>query len=377
IMRKLLRKIHRYLGLTLGLIISVIGLTGSLYVFQPELTSLFYSDLYRVRNGNSGADYNTADVIRSAETKFGKKIRMLQFPERELETFVLQLEKDKRWHFFDPYTAEYLGSMDERRGAFDIILKAHRTLFMEETGKYINAVSVIFFALFIISSGVYMWYPKNRNWSKAFRIRTKEKGRKFNHDLHKVSGIVFTIPLLIAAITGLFFTFPEFYRNTLSFITGEEAKAKRDKNILSAPSNGEALDVYAAFKIMDNNFKNYKKRRLTMPKSGKGTIYLSYTDAEGIPAGPRKRPYMYIDQYSGKSVEIYDPAKTNITDSILNNWFAALHFGEAGGIAMRIVLFFAGLMPVTLYITGIKIWLKPKKKHKELNLPKEKKTVYI
>ncbi|HEX2984972.1 MAG TPA: PepSY-associated TM helix domain-containing protein, partial [Ignavibacteriales bacterium] len=201
-MRKLLRKIHRYLGLTLGLIISVIGLTGSLYVFQPELTSLFYSDLYRVRNGNSGADYNTADVIRSAETKFGKKIRMLQFPERELETFVLQLEKDKRWHFFDPYTAEYLGSMDERRGAFDIILKAHRTLFMEETGKYINAVSVIFFALFIISSGVYMWYPKNRNWSKAFRIRTKGKGRKLNHDLHKVSGIIFTVPLLIAAITG-------------------------------------------------------------------------------------------------------------------------------------------------------------------------------
>lgn len=332
---------------------------------------MFYSDLYRVKTKDSGADYNTEEVIRKAETMFNKKIAMLQFPERELETFVLRFDKDKRWHFFNPYTAEYLGSLDERRGAFDIILKAHRTLFMEDTGKYINAVSVILFALFIISSGVYMWYPKNRNWSKGFRIRVKESVRKFNHDLHKVSGIIFTIPLLIAAITGLFFTFPEFYRNTLSFITGEEAKAKRDKNILSAPSNTEAMDIYTAFKIMDANFSEYNKRRLTMPKDEKGTIYLSYTDADGIPAGPRKRPYMYIDQYTGKPIEVYDPAKANITDSILNNWFAALHFGEAGGITMRIILFFAGLMPATLYITGIIIWLKPRKKQKQKSLPEK------
>jgi uncharacterized iron-regulated membrane protein len=366
--KKLTRVLHRWLGLTLGLIISIIGLTGTLYVFQPELTAWFYSDLYGAGLDNSGADYyNTAAIIAKAEKEMGKKVEMIQFPERELKTYMLRFKGDKSWHFFHPVTGAYLGSMDERRGAFDIILKAHRFLLMGDTGKYVNAVSTIFFALFIITSGVYMWYPKKKNLSKGFRIR---KGEKINHDLHKVMGIVFTIPLLISAITGLYFTFPEFYRNAAGLMTGKEAEAKRDKQgLVSNISGDNPLDIYAAIKIMDANFTSYKKRRLTMPKNNKGTIYLSYMDEYGIPSGSRKRPYMYIDQYTGAPVEIYDPQTANITDSILNNWFAAFHFGEAGGITHRIILFLMGLMPATLYVTGIVIWLKARKKKKTKSLP--------
>ena len=48
-MRKLFKKIHIWLSLPFGLIITITCLSGALLVFEKELTELFYRERYTVR----------------------------------------------------------------------------------------------------------------------------------------------------------------------------------------------------------------------------------------------------------------------------------------------------------------------------------------
>ncbi|WP_146032853.1 PepSY domain-containing protein, partial [Arenibacter sp. NBRC 103722] len=42
---RIIRNLHLWLGLTCGLIASISGLTGSLYIWQPELSAMLNPEL--------------------------------------------------------------------------------------------------------------------------------------------------------------------------------------------------------------------------------------------------------------------------------------------------------------------------------------------
>ena len=113
-------KVHLYLGLSLGLILSVIGVTGSVLVFWKELDEILNPDLIRVI-APEHAPYRSLEEIVSATRAAlppGAKLYELNWPRHANAAMICGYrvanpaangEADAYDIFIDPYTARVTG----------------------------------------------------------------------------------------------------------------------------------------------------------------------------------------------------------------------------------------------------------------------------
>lgn len=71
-MRKICLKIHRWLGLVLGVIISVICLTGAVIVFQDEIKESINADIRYVKDKGNGRHLANEALIDAIREHAGK-----------------------------------------------------------------------------------------------------------------------------------------------------------------------------------------------------------------------------------------------------------------------------------------------------------------
>ncbi|WP_299707356.1 PepSY domain-containing protein [uncultured Pontibacter sp.] len=365
-MRKLMLQLHLWIGLTAGGVLAVVGLTGSLYVFQPELTVALYPELYKASNPDAKL-VDVRVVVKNAEAEFGGEVTSIFFPVRELGNYIVKVRGNKQFLFFDASTGAYLGQMEKRRGVMDGILDLHRHLTIGENGALITGTSALLLAFVLLSSGLYLWMPrKKRNLRDGLRLKANASFKRRNYDLHNVFGFYFSIPLFLAAITGAYFGFQEKAQGVVDTITMAKEPTPYVKKLRSSSQAGKpSLNVYQVLDYMDGLYPAYVPRTLTLPADSIGTVNLTYMASKNLEAGPQNRPMVYLDQYSGSIVYDYNPNTAPIGRKITRNWFVPIHFGEIGGVITRILWFFLGLMPALLWITGIIIWRgRGKKKRK-------------
>jgi uncharacterized iron-regulated membrane protein len=76
----LIRQVHLILGLASGLVVFIVAVTGSLYVFEEEGRELFQHDFYHVEHpGNARAPFSQmADTVKASGLK-KVKMQLLYF----------------------------------------------------------------------------------------------------------------------------------------------------------------------------------------------------------------------------------------------------------------------------------------------------------
>lgn len=147
--RRLWLQVHLYLGLSAGAVFAVIGLTGSILAFRPELDVRLHPELRRAHpadGSRESREYQPLDDIVSAAQGAippDGQAYALVFPHEADTTFFVTYSRPApnpqqlEWHqvFIDPYRAELTGQrlmLDlERpwRGSFlDFILHIHYAL---------------------------------------------------------------------------------------------------------------------------------------------------------------------------------------------------------------------------------------------------------
>ena len=364
-MRALILRIHLWIGLTAGAVLAFVGLTGSLYVFQPELTVALYPELYKASKPES-APVEVRTIVQNAEAQFGGKVTNINFPVRELENYILKVKGNKQWLFFDAGTGLYLGQMEKRRGLLDDLLDLHRHLTLGEAGSGITGTCALLLAFVLLSSGLFLWLPKKRRQLKdGLRLKPGASFKRRNYDIHNVFGFYFGLPLFLAAITGAYFAFPNGTQKTVDTLTLAQEETPDVKKLKSEyRADAEALTVYQALDLMEGRYGTYVKRTLVMPADSVGHIAFTYLREKGLAAGPQYRPMVYLDQYDGSILYEYNPVTAPTGRQIVRNWFVPIHFGEIGGFLTRVLWFILGLLPGVLWVTGILIWTGKNKKKK-------------
>ncbi|MCP2044662.1 PepSY domain-containing protein [Pontibacter sp. HSC-36F09] len=365
-MRKFLLQLHLWVGLTAGAVLAFMGLTGSLYVFQPELTVALYPEHYKSSNPEA-IPVEVRLVVKNAEEQFGGQVTNIFFPVRELENYIFKVKGNKQFQFFDAATGNYIGQLEKRRGAMDTVLDLHRHLAMGETGAMITRISALLLAFVLLSTGLYLWMPrKMKNLRDKLRLKPNASFKRRNFDLHNVFGFYFSIPLFLAAITGAYFGFQEQTQAVVDKLTLAKEPTPYVKALRSSFLRGAApLTVYQALDRMDALYPGYVPRTLVMAPDSAATLNLTFLASSELEAGPQYRPMVYLDQYTGATVYDYNPHTAPTGTQLTRNWFVPTHFGEIGGWITRILWFFLGLVPATLWVTGIVMWWgKSKKKRK-------------
>ncbi|MBC5772824.1 PepSY domain-containing protein [Pontibacter sp. KCTC 32443] len=364
-MRKLILQLHLWVGLTAGAILSVVGITGSVYVFQPELTALLYADLYQ--SSNQGAKIVDArSIVKTAEKQFDGKVSNIFFPLRELENYIVKIDGKKEFIFYDGATGLYLGEMAKRRGVMEDVLEIHRELTIGEMGSIVTGISSLLLVLVLLSSGLYLWLPyKKKQLKDGLRLKPNASFKRRNYDVHKVFGFYFIIPLFLVSITGVYFAFSEEVQAVVDYVTRTKEPTPDVTKIKSTyRADLPEVTIAQTLDMMDEMYPGYYKRNLIMPKDSADRIYFSVVNTAEVDAGPEYRPQVYIDQYTGKVLYAYEPHTSPAGRQLTRNWFVPIHFGEIGGWLTRILWFFTGLMPAILWVSGIIIWRGRKKKNK-------------
>ena len=115
---------------------------------------------------------------------------------------------------------------------FEDLLKIHRSLGIPKIGKYIVGSSAIIFFLFLLTSGLFLWWKKYKsNFKKGIKIKWKRNRKRFNYDVHKSLGIFFSLPLAVMAFSGGYFTYNSYYKDGLKLIDGFIGNKQPEKKI--------------------------------------------------------------------------------------------------------------------------------------------------
>lgn len=340
------------MGLISGLVATVSGLSGSLYVWQPEITAALNPKILKTDH-ESGETTIHSSAWFLHET-YGDSLAYMTLPYREQQTIQVALNNGE-FLYFHPQTRELLGKKTFSIVFFEGLLHFHRTLFIPRYGKYVMGGSTVLFFTLLLTSGVYLWWKRHKSkLKKGFFISLKKNSRFLNYDLHKVFGIVFLIPLLIMAFTGSYFTFIPMYKSLFSLvdnpihaseITGELIRASVDPDSILRVPTGDG----------------YKLRAVYFPQDQQDNYRFRYIRERGIGSGLRKTKELIIDQ--NHKVKFYSGYDKSIRSEKIAAQVYPIHIGEIIGTWGRFLVFITGFIPALLFITGYRMY-----RHRKMNI---------
>lgn len=358
-LRKLWLTTHRWIGLTAGLLFVLVGLSGSFLVFQHTIDEWLNPETLLTRGRGVPRPLN--EVVAAAEKKKpafpGPPARahfvMPPHAENGVWTVWFQRGADKEGFaqvYVDPYTAEVVGRRVQGEYLVSWIHRLHVQLLAGPIGESVVGVTGLMM-LVSVATGIALWWPLWKNsWRAAFAVRG---GRRFNYDLHKTSGVVSAVVLVVSCFTGVYLVFPDWIRPCVNVVSAETVfppKALRSKPCPGLPR----IDAGAAAAVAQKVFPDGELKRLQFPARADDP-YLARVRQAGDVRRSSGNSRVWIDQYSGEVLAVRDWNNRTAADAFFA-WQFPLHNGEAFGLTGRWIIFAAGLAPGALYVTGIVLW---------------------
>lgn len=379
--RSLFVKVHLYLSLFLGVIFLIVGITGSVIVFDDALDAMINPELFTVSDYGDGHRKSMSEILASAKMAYPDKPAALMYPPKEKEgVFVVSFKTPKAhcgagmpkccggfdWFqvMVNPYTAEVLGKRDrntygvDRAHLIKTIYELHSSLLLGGTGRTIVGLSGIAW-LIIVLSGIYLWWPRNGKFKRALKLKSDGNSVRFNLDLHRVSGIYTAIILVVVTFTGVYLIFPEYIKPVVKVFSPLE-KTPKDLTSIRMAQDAKPIAIEDAVKIANRAFPNATLSHIGLPIDAEDT-YKIYKRQESEVRKTKGKTTIWIDQYSGKVLLVKDPLNVSAGQSFIN-WQFPLHSGEALGMTGRLMIFASGIVTLILLITGTTLWIKKKRR---------------
>lgn len=262
--------------------------------------------------------------------------------------------------FVNPYTGQVLELYNYRETFFYTMFALHRWLLggNDSIGKTITGISTFIF-LFILLTGIILWWPKNKAILKQrLKIKTTASWKRVNHDLHLVLGFYSAIFLFIFAFTALAWSF-KWFNNGIYTVTKSSMKpAEPPRSIYTG--NKRRISYDSAFVAIQKAATNVQFYSLRAPNDSTGIF-----SATVLPIGAHESAAdnYYIDQYSGQVIGNLKFQDKNLGQRVRST-FKPVHVGSIYGLPSKIVAFLVCIFGVTFPITGTIMWLNRLKKQK-------------
>jgi uncharacterized iron-regulated membrane protein len=348
-LRTIARSTHIWIGLPLGLLFCLMGLSGSIILYRDAIEATL-RPAWKAASG-----LRPASVLAEADRDMRRRWpaaapSRISFPRAAGEPYEYQIRVGERavHAYFDPATGEMLGTFETPW--LDWVAGFHQNLLLPPSGRQL--VGVIGIGLFLSSvSGLVIWFLRNRSWRNSFRIAWGASWNRLSFDLHRTIGFTANIFLLILSFTGICLGFPDTFRGLSEIVTGSSgARAAR----ITVPPSAmrQSLDSYiraAVFALPDSIV-----RELRFPQSADRPVVVRLW---------RRGDY----REEGTNLVSLDPATARvIAVDTPQNWSPArklasapapIHYAEWGGPVVKALWAMAGITPSILFVSGLWFWI--------------------
>ena len=373
-LKKTLFQLHWLFGISAGLVLALMGITGAAYSFQEEILRLLNPETLSVEVRDSGV-LPPAELVSKIEAAEGKKVSGLWVEtnnDQAARVFFMPPPGERRgpMRYFDPYTGELLGDPVGQK-FFGLMLQLHRFLAMGEFGKQITAACTLILIFFCLSGLYLRWPRKAGSWRAWLTLDWSRKGRSFNWDLHAVAGTWCLVFYLLAALTGLFWSY-EWYRESLNRLLsdapagqqgkqGERRGEGRGRPGMQAPSGPPlVVDYDAVWKsIRETAGPTMSAYNLRLPPVGGQPAQVFYLLEDA--SHPRALNQIVLDPATGKVERSNRYTDKSFKAQLLTSIYA-LHVGEYFGLTGRILMMLASLAMPLFFITGWLLYLDRRRK---------------
>ncbi len=382
--RKIIGITHLWLGLTSGLIVFIIGLTGCILVFEEEICTLLDYGVFK-QVAPQHKDFAPPSVVFTTADAFlrDKKIARTYYTVSLKEPRVnamWALDSSRQYHAVlqDPYTGRVISQFDYKNAFFTLITHIHISLGIGETGTLIISYATLIFVVLMIT-GIILWKPASKKgYKQRFTIKWNAKGKRLNYDLHNVLGFYVSWIAIFIALTGLVWSF-EWMNNSVQWLAngGKTILLKKEK--ITSDTTSAAGRYASLYRVSDSLFNdmvrtdNAKAIRIYKPNNTTDALRFTVETLEG--AHYARSDEYFFDQHSGKLLATQKFSEQSNGEKIRRmNYY--IHVGSIGGLPGKLLAFFASLITASLPVTGFIIWIgrKRKKQPQSSDRPAKKKT---
>ena len=366
---------HLIAGVSAGLLILLMSVTGVLLMYERQLIS--WSDrAYRSAPAGSTRLPPGTLLQRVQETHpdlAPTAVTMAADPEEPVMLTVRQ-----RTLYVDAYSGLVLGegSPTVRRVMSDI-RAWHRWLSVEGDGRPVARLLTgwsNFVFLFIVTSGFYLWFPRKWTWQHIRSIaffNGKLRGRARDFNWHQVIGVWSLVPLFVIVASALPMSFP-WANAALYRAVGEEppraAGGGRDAGAAQngareMPEPGEiSFDAIDALWIRaEAQEPGWTTITMRMPASTRAPLTFAIDRGNG--GQPQVRSTLTVDRNSG-SIR-YETFADQKLGARLRSLSRFAHTGEVLGVTGQTIAGLASAGASVLVCTGLALafrrlraWLK-------------------
>lgn len=376
-------KLHLWFGLSVGIIVFIVSLTGTLYVFKDEVQNIIRKEAIYVQRETSAQKPLPINILKekiSLELNEKYPISSVEVSlDKEKSYRFLYYEKNKKgWNYFqevlinkqvyvNQYTGEILAIYNEKYDFFNILKYIHWGLLLNsDWGKYVVGIPTVLF-IFMLITGIILWWPKNKNARKGrfwFNWENVKNWKRKNYDLHNVLGFYASFIALLMSITGIYFAYP-YVKNAFNYTLSGSLELPKEKQIKSPDSlmvkRTDIFDVTA--QQTEKLYAGSSSYRISLngkTKKGKDLKNLPIT-IYGQEGRFSERSILTFDKYSGKLLANKPHQQLSNAEKYANANYD-IHTGSYFGLFGKIIWFIAGLICTSLPVTGFLIWWGKRKK---------------
>ncbi|MCS7012268.1 MAG: PepSY-associated TM helix domain-containing protein [Chloroherpetonaceae bacterium] len=346
--------LHSWLGVFAGTFMIVIGLTGSLIVFSDELNELIYREqAFIVPEGEPKSfdallsalyqQYPDAKVLRLTKSDSPKKAY----------TAVMQLGKERLYTYLNPYTGKVTGQIEVHSRLTNWLLRLHFTLLMRPFGDGI--VALVGFC-FIGLSLTGLWIQRKSLFSVYTKpIRWKAGTKVASHDFHLLIGSASVLFCLVMSITGFYMMLyifdPEWWQRQFVARSSEQ---KSQPIVLS-------LSTDSLMNVARGLISDFEPKSLILPQNEKAPIRVLGYATSSNPFYNELSSYVNFKQ-DGTVLKVQDIRTASFSEKA-DMMLRSIHFGQFGGIFVKIIYSLGGFTPAILSVTGLVLWWKRRRKN--------------
>ena len=392
-LKKTFFQIHWFLGITAGLILSLMGVTGAIYSYDQQILKWLNTDSYTVQAENR-SKLTPVELYQHFQQKDPDiQINSITIDQNPTASSSINIAKEGARRgkniMVNPYTAEVLPEIKGQE-FFQFIQQLHRNLTVGPVGKQITAACTLMLIFFVLS-GLYLRWPKKHSLKQWLFVKPKLNGRNFIWDLHAVVGTWVIVFYLLMACTGLYWSY-DWWRNGMFKVLGVErpqpemqATPKGGRQAANAPRNERSTQkedkkedkkeklspeqIQIALTQTWTGFsaqmgRDYSSITLNLPKKDNGKMDISFVDATPQHERARNTAQFNYQTSNIEEMKLYEDKKLN--EKIMSSMLP-VHRGSFFGPIYQFFAMIASLLMPLFFVTGWMLYLK-RRKQKKLTL---------
>ncbi len=383
-MIKFFRKIHLWLSVPFGIIITLICFSGAMLIFEPEITRAVRSDVYYVSEAN-GNPLPVGELMETVKASLPDSVSItgVTIFDDSNRTYQVNLSKPRRASVFvDQYTGLITGKY-ERLGFFGTMFKLHRWLLDSanphgdgvKTGKLLVGISTLIFVIALVT-GVIIWLPRARKkFARSLSISFSGGWPGFWKSLHVAGGMYALTFVLAMALTGLTWSFG-WYRTAFYAVCGVE-HTPRNFAVAEAKGSSEhgegrrgARGEHGEGRRHGHNGEGHRHSEFGRWQQVYDEVKVLNPDAPQITIGPETASVTLGTTGNGRAADRYTfnrrtgevtlvtPYADTVEADKLRGWIYSIHTGSLGGLLTRILWLLSALLGASLPLTGYYIWIR-------------------